>query len=89
MVNLLTVVTTDVSGTQLAQGAMMGGAATKDQPNYRMIASVIETPSGNWFIKAVGPQKTMAANEAKIRAFVKRAKVKEGSAHGPGDGHGH
>ncbi len=91
MVNLLTVITTDVSGTQLAQGAMMGSAATKDLPNYRMIASVIETPSGNWFIKAVGPQKTIAANEAKIRGFIKRAKVKEGSAsgHGPGDGHGH
>ena len=89
MVGLLTVVTTDVSGTQLAQSSMMGGAATKDMANYRMIASVIETPSGNWFLKATGPQKTMTANEAKIREFVKRAKVTEGNAHSAGDGHGH
>lgn len=91
MVGLLTVVTTDVSGTQLAQGSMMG--PTSDLPNYRMIASVVETPSGNWFIKAVGPQKTMAANEGKLREFIKRAKVVEGGAnpHGMGgaDPHQH
>jgi hypothetical protein len=75
MVGLLSVVTTDVSGTQLAS-ASMGMGAEVDLPNYRMIASVIETPSGNWFIKVTGPQKTMAANEAKIRAFLKTATVK-------------
>jgi len=76
MVGLLTVVTTDVSGTQLAASAMTGEG--KDKPGMRMIATVIETPSGNWFIKCVGPAKTMAAHESKIRAFVKRAKMKDG-----------
>jgi len=75
MVGLLSVVTTDVSGTQLAS-ASMGMGAAHDMPNYRMIASVIETPSGNWFIKVNGPQKTMTANQDKIRAFLKTAKVK-------------
>ncbi len=75
MVGLLSVVTTDVSGTLLAS-AQMGMGAAKDLPNYRMIASVIETPSGNWFVKVTGPQKTMAANQDKIRAFIKTAKVK-------------
>jgi hypothetical protein len=75
MVGLLQVVTTDVSGTQLAS-ASMGMGEAKDLPNYRMIASVIETPSGNWFIKITGPQKTMSANEDKIRAFLKSATVK-------------
>lgn len=75
MAGLLGVVTTDVSGTLLAS-AQMGMGAAKDLPNYRMIASVIETPSGNWFIKVTGPQKTMAANQDKIRAFIKTAKVK-------------
>lgn len=78
MVGLLTVITTDVTGTQLAQGAMMG--PDKDVPGSRMIASVIETPVGNWFIKVVGPVKTVAAHEKKIRDFVKRAKLK-GSPH--------
>jgi hypothetical protein len=75
MVGLLTVVTTDVTGTQLAQGGMMG--PDKDAPNSRMIASVIETPSGNWFIKVVGPAKTVAAHEKKIRDFIRRAKLKD------------
>ena len=76
MVGLLTVITTDVTGTQLAQGGMMGGS-TREVPNSRMIASVIETPSGNWFIKVVGPAKTVAAHETKVRDFVKRAKLKD------------
>jgi hypothetical protein len=75
MVGLLTVVTTDLTGTQLAQGGMMG--PDKDLPNSRMIASVIETPSGNWFVKVVGPVKTVAAHEKKIRDFVKGAKLKD------------
>jgi hypothetical protein len=75
MVGLLTVITTDVRGTQLAQGGMMG--PDKDVPNSRMIASVIETPSGNWFIKVVGPVKTMAAHEKRIHDFIKRAKLQD------------
>jgi len=77
MVGLLTVITTDVTGTQIASGGMTGSGPAADLPNMRMIASVIETPSGNWFVKAVGASKTMAAHEGKIREFVKRAKVKE------------
>jgi hypothetical protein len=75
MVGLLTVVTTDVTGTQLAQGGTMG--PDKDAPNSRMIATVIETPSGNWFIKVVGSVKTVAAHETKVRDFIKRAKLKD------------
>jgi hypothetical protein len=76
MVGLLTVITTDVSGTQLAAGVMTGGSGPDaDVPNSRMIASVIETPSGNWFIKAAGPAKTMAAHENKIRTFIQRVRL--------------
>jgi hypothetical protein len=75
MVGLLTVITTDVSGVQLAASSMTGEG--KDKPNSRMIASVIETPSGNWFIKAVGPAKTIGDNVAKYRDFLKKAKVKQ------------
>lgn len=77
MVGLLTVVTTDVTGTMLGGAAMTG--EEKDLPNQRMLASVIETPSGNWFIKTTGPVKTMTANEGKLRDFIKKAKVKEKS----------
>jgi hypothetical protein len=76
MVGLLTVITTDVTGTQLASGGMMGGS-TVDVPDSRMIASVIETPSGNWFIKVVGPAKTVGEHEKRIRDFIKRVKLTE------------
>jgi hypothetical protein len=78
MVGLLTVITTDLSGTLLGAASMTGGMGgePKDKPNMRMLASVIETPSGNWFVKIVGPQKTIAANEANIRSFLKKARVK-------------
>jgi len=77
MVGLFTVITTDVTGTQIASGGMTGSGPATDLSNMRMIASVIETPSGNWFIKAVGPVKTMSAHESRIRDFIKRARVKE------------
>ncbi|MFZ5432745.1 MAG: hypothetical protein ACOZB3_03125 [Calditrichota bacterium] len=82
MVGLLTVITTDVSGTQLGGGAAMGTGPADDTPGQRMIASVIETASGNWFIKVVGPEKTVAAHSDKIRSFVKQAKMKEANPHG-------
>jgi hypothetical protein len=53
----------------------MGMGPTEDMKNFRMIASVVETPSGNWFIKAVGPQKTITNHEANIRTLLKRSRV--------------
>lgn len=73
MAGLLKVTTTDITGTQLASGMGMGPA--EDMKNFRMIASVVETPSGNWFIKAVGPQQTITNHEANIRALLKRSRV--------------
>lgn len=75
MVGLLTIVTTDITGTQLASSTMTGEG--KDKPNYRMIASVIKTQSGNWFIKAVGPVKTMTENAGKYRDLLRRIRVKQ------------
>ncbi|MBU0509298.1 hypothetical protein KKH27_10725 [bacterium] len=77
MVGLLTVITTDVTGTQIGGGAMMGTGPAEDIPHSRMIASVIETPAGNWFVKVVGPEKTVTAHEQNIRNFVKRARLKQ------------
>lgn len=71
--NGIRVITVDLSGTLLA--STMGTGPTSDQADYRMIASVLETPAGNYFTKVTGPQKTVAAHEAKLRAFLKRAKL--------------
>lgn len=75
-INGMTVITTDVSGTQLAGNAAMGTGPGEDVPNSRMLASVIETPGGNFFLKLTGPAKTITANEAKYRQLLKMVKTK-------------
>lgn len=75
-VGSLNIVTTTISGTQLAGNAMMGTGPAVDIPNSRMLASVIETPGGNFFLKLTGPEKTIVANEAKYRALLQKSKVK-------------
>ena len=73
----ISIITTDVTGIQLPSG--MGMGPSSEIPDSRMIASVIETGVGNWFIKVTGPQKTVGKHEEKIRAFLKSAKLAEES----------
>ncbi len=73
----ITVITTDITGVQLPSG--MGMGPSSEIPDSRMIASVIETGVGNWFFKVTGPAKTVGAHEAKLRAFLKTAKLEEES----------
>ena len=63
----------DISGSYVA-AAMAGVGDTKLRPNYRMLAAIIETPQGPWFVKATGPAATMAANQDAIRKFILSAK---------------
>lgn len=71
--NGILIITVDISGTLLA--STMGTGPTSDQPGYRMLASVLETPAGNYFTKLTGPEKTIAAHAEKYRTFLKRAKL--------------
>jgi hypothetical protein len=66
----------DATGTYDA-GGMSGG---EPRPGSRMIAAVLETPRGPYFVKAVGPEKTMAARQAEVRAYVESVKLDQGSA---------
>ena len=51
----------DVSGTYTAaMGPMMGGGSAETFPHYRMLAAVIETGQGPWFVKLTGPAATVA-----------------------------
>ncbi|HVX09677.1 MAG TPA: hypothetical protein VHC22_00610 [Pirellulales bacterium] len=59
----------DISGTYLDKpaGPFAGGAAI-DRENYRMLAAIIETnkkgtKTGNYFIKLIGPNQTIADNK--------------------------
>ena len=74
-VNGLKVTSIDVSGTYTAE--MAPGSGTKhNDANYRLRAAVIETPKGNYFLKLVGPAKTMSRWEQSVTDFVKSFEFK-------------
>jgi len=74
-VNGLKITTVDVSGTYTAE--MAPGSDTKhNDANYRLPAAVVETPKGNYFLKLVGPAKTMGRWEQSVTDFVKSFEFK-------------
>lgn len=74
-VNGLKVTLLDVSGAYTG-GDMGGGGAAQTKPNFRMRAGVIETPKGAYFIKLVGPEKTVGRWDQEFQDFVKSAEFK-------------
>jgi len=56
--NGLKVTTVDVSGTYIAETAP-GSGTFHHNPGYRLRAAVVETPKGSYFVKLVGPEKTV------------------------------
>ena len=69
-VNGLKITTVDVSGRYTAEMAP-GSGKFYDNANYRLRAAVIETPKGNYFLKLVGPAKTVGRWEQSFTDFVK------------------
>jgi len=74
-INGLKVTTVDVSGTYTAEMAP-GTPGQRNDANYRMRAAVIETPKGNYFLKLVGPAKTMGRWDQSVTDFVKSFEFK-------------
>jgi hypothetical protein len=75
-INGMKVTLLDVAGTYSA-GDMMGGAGTpQDKPNSRMRAGVFETAKGAYYVKLVGPEKTIERWDQAYMAFIKSAKLK-------------
>jgi hypothetical protein len=74
-VNGLKVTTVDVSGTYTAEMAPGSGTMHNDA-NYRLRAAVIETPKGNYFLKLVGPAKTVGHWEQVYTDYVKSFEFK-------------
>lgn len=73
-VNGMKVTLLDVSGTYA--GGDMGGGSSQAKSHYRMRAGVIETPKGAYFIKLVGPEKTVGKWDDSFMAFIKSAEFK-------------
>lgn len=76
-VNGMNVTLLDVSGTYVG-GDMGGGASAQAKPNFRMRAGVIETPKGGYFVKLVGPEKTIGKWDESFIAFIKSAELTSG-----------
>lgn len=73
-VNGMKVTLLDVRGTY--GGGDMGGGSAQPKPNYRMRAGVIESPKGAYFIKLVGPEKTVSKWDDSFIAYVNSAEFK-------------
>ena len=56
--NGLKVATVDISGTYVAETSP-GSGTLQNKPGYRLRAAVVETPKGSYFVKLVGPEKTV------------------------------
>lgn len=73
--NGLQVTTVDVSGTYVAETAP-GSGKLHNQPGYRLRAAVIETPKGSYYVKLVGPEKTVAEWNDSFLSFIKSFQFK-------------
>ncbi|MFQ5770209.1 MAG: hypothetical protein ACE5HX_06715 [bacterium] len=63
----------DLSGTYLFKTSPMAPTHT-EKPNFRMLAAVVESSRGPWFVKLVGPQKTVSKWEDSLYEFMKSFK---------------
>lgn len=74
-INGLSVTTFDARGTYVAE-VTPGSEQRFHKPGYRMRAAVIETKGGPYFIKLVGPIKTVARWDKEFEAFLQSLNYK-------------
>lgn len=69
----LNVTVAEVAGTLNTSSMMGGGNASKS--NYRLYAAIVESPTGPFFFKATGPEKTIKAQRDAIKGWLMKAKL--------------
>lgn len=74
-VNGLKVSTVDVAGTYVAE-TTPGSGTFENKPGYRLLAAVIETPNGPYFLKLIGAEKTVTSWNESFLSFVKSFEFK-------------
>lgn len=74
-VNGLKITTVDVAGIYTAEMAP-GSGTTHNDAGYRLRGAVIETPKGNYFLKLVGPAKTVARWDQSYTDYLKSFEFK-------------
>ena len=65
----------DVSGTYVAETAP-GSGTFHNKPAYRLRGVVVETPNGSYFVKLVGPEKTVAQWNDSFLSYIKSFEFK-------------
>lgn len=73
--NGLKVTTVDVSGTYVAETSP-GSGTFNNKPAYRLRAAVVETPNGSYFVKLVGPEKTVTQWNDSFVSYIKSFEFK-------------
>ena len=73
--NGLKVTMIDVTGTYTAETSP-GSGVRLNKPNYRLRGAVVETPKGNYYIKLVGPEKTVNRWNEAFMEYVKSFEFK-------------
>ncbi len=68
--NGLDLTTLDLTGTYVAE-VRPGSAEYHNKVGYRLIAAVVETPGGPYFVKLTGPADTVKRWEGSIREFLR------------------
>ncbi len=71
--NGLAITLLEIAG-RYAPSAMPGAPATGPKDDYRMLAAVIETPSGPWFFRGTGPRATMESHLPAFREMLRSVK---------------
>jgi len=74
-VNGLKVATVDLAGTYVAETSP-GSGTFENKPGYRLLAAVVETPNGPYFLKLIGPEKTVTRWNESFLGFVKSFEFK-------------
>jgi len=74
-VNGLKVTVVDVAGTYAAEMSPGSGTFTNN-PNYRLHAAVVETPKGSYYVKLVGPEKTVTRWDKAFTNYIKSFEFK-------------
>ena len=73
--NGLKVTTVDLSGTYVAETAP-GSGTFNNKPGYRLRAAVVETPNGSYFVKLIGPEKTVTQWNDSFLSYIKSFEFK-------------
>ncbi len=63
----------DIRGTYLFKPVPMA-PESEPRPNHRMVAAVLETPNGPYFLRFVGPEKTITQHKKDFDAWLKAFK---------------